>query len=98
MARTSWINDDSHPDLDAHVDKLEHFTKSIADGVVDDDELETQENNLVAAMNAPSRARSVRRAAREGHQAPRRAHRLQRDAHAARDGAGAGRERVTPKS
>ena len=50
MARASWINDESTPDLDAHVGQLEHFTKSIADGVVDATELETQENNLVAAM------------------------------------------------
>jgi predicted transcriptional regulator len=52
MARTSWIDADSNPDLDAHVAQLEHFTKSIADGHVDANELETQENNLVAAMKA----------------------------------------------
>jgi predicted transcriptional regulator len=50
MARQSWIDADSNPDLDAHVAKLEHFTKSMADGEVDANELETQENNLVAAM------------------------------------------------
>jgi hypothetical protein len=50
MARQSWIDADSNPDLDAHVSQLEHFTKSMADGVVDAKELETQENNLVAAM------------------------------------------------
>jgi hypothetical protein len=52
MARASWISDDSHPDLDAHVDKLEHFAASLADGVIDDHELATQEANLVAAMKA----------------------------------------------
>jgi hypothetical protein len=52
MARSSWIDAESNPDLDAHVAQLEHFTKSIADGVVDKDELEKQENNLVAAMKA----------------------------------------------
>jgi hypothetical protein len=52
MARASWINDESHPDLDAHVDKLEHFAASLADGVIDDQELATQEANLVAAMKA----------------------------------------------
>ena len=52
MARISWIDADSNPDLDAHVAKLEHFTQSIADGVVDKKELEQQENNLVAAMRA----------------------------------------------
>ena len=50
MARQSWIDADSNPDLDAHVAKLEHFTKSMADGEVDAKELETQEQNLVAAM------------------------------------------------
>lgn len=52
MARASWINDDSTPDLDEHVGKLEHFTNSLADGVVDANELATQEANLVAAMKA----------------------------------------------
>ncbi|HSK02711.1 MAG TPA: hypothetical protein VK932_15775 [Kofleriaceae bacterium] len=52
MARASWINDDTTPDLDAHIGQLEHFTQSIADGVIDDKELATQEQNLVAAMKA----------------------------------------------
>ena len=52
MARASWINDDSHPDLDAHVGGLEHFAASLADGVIDASELATQEANLVAAMKA----------------------------------------------
>lgn len=50
MARQSWIDADSNPDLDAHVAQLEHFAKSMADGQIDAKELETQENNLVAAM------------------------------------------------
>ena len=52
MARTSWIDHDSHPDLDAHVEQLSHFTASLADGVIDDKELATQEKNLVTAMRA----------------------------------------------
>jgi len=52
MARASWINDDTTPDLDAHIGQLEHFTQSIADGVIDASELATQEQNLVAAMKA----------------------------------------------
>lgn len=52
MPRASWINDDHHPDLDAHVGMLEHFTASIADGVIDAQELATQEQHLVAAMTA----------------------------------------------
>lgn len=52
MARASWINDDSTPDLDSHVADLEHFATSLADGVIDAKELSTQEANLVAAMKA----------------------------------------------
>jgi aldehyde:ferredoxin oxidoreductase len=52
MGRSSWINDDSTPDLDAHVGQLEHFANSLADGVVEASELSTQEANLVAAMKA----------------------------------------------
>jgi len=52
MARANWLDDDSHPDLDAHVSKLEHFANSLADGVVDATELTTQEKNLVGAMRA----------------------------------------------
>lgn len=52
MARASWLNDDTTPDLDAQVGKLEHFTASIADGVIDAQEMATQEQNLVAAMKA----------------------------------------------
>ncbi|MBA3394780.1 MAG: hypothetical protein H0T89_19190 [Deltaproteobacteria bacterium] len=52
MARASWISDDTTPDLDAHVGQLEHFTQSIADGVIDAKELATQEQNLVGAMKA----------------------------------------------
>jgi len=50
MARQSWIDSDSNPDLDAHLSQLEHFTKSMADGQIDANELEQQENNLVAVM------------------------------------------------
>jgi hypothetical protein len=52
MARASWISDDSHPDLDAHVESLDHFAASLADGVIDAHELATQETNLMAAMKA----------------------------------------------
>jgi aldehyde:ferredoxin oxidoreductase len=52
MARASWLDDDSHPDLDAHVEKLDHFAASLADGVIDAQELATQETNLAAAMKA----------------------------------------------
>lgn len=52
MARASWLDDDSHPDLDAHVESLDHFASSLADGVIDAGELATQEANLAAAMKA----------------------------------------------
>lgn len=58
MARASWLDDESHPDLDAHVADLDHFTSSLADGVVDDQELATQETHLVAAMKAVESALS----------------------------------------
>jgi predicted transcriptional regulator len=50
MARASWIDDDNHPDIDAHMSQLEHFTQSLADGEVDAEELATQENRLITAM------------------------------------------------
>lgn len=52
MARANWIDDDNHPDLDAHVSQLEHFANAIADGRVDADELARQEENLKDAMRA----------------------------------------------
>jgi len=52
MARISWLNDDSTTDLDAMVEKLDHFMQSIADNVIDAHELETQETNLADAMKA----------------------------------------------
>ena len=52
MARASWIDDDNHPAIDAHMQQLEHFTRSIADGVVDKQELATQGEKLLAAMRA----------------------------------------------
>jgi len=52
MARANWIDDDNHPDLEAHVEQLEHFASSLADGAVDATELATQEGNLRTAMQA----------------------------------------------
>ncbi|MEZ4367508.1 MAG: hypothetical protein R2939_14715 [Kofleriaceae bacterium] len=52
MPRASWLDDDSTPDLDAHVAKLEHFTNALADGVVDAAELATQEQLVAEAMRA----------------------------------------------
>jgi aldehyde:ferredoxin oxidoreductase len=58
MARASWLNDESTPDLDAHVASLDHFAASLADGVIDAQELATQEANLVTAMKAVESALS----------------------------------------
>lgn len=52
MGRISWIDDDNNPQLDEHVQQLEHFAQSLADGVIDKDELAKQEDHLVAAMKA----------------------------------------------
>jgi hypothetical protein len=52
MARVSWIDEDNHPDIDSHMEQLDHFTQALADGVVDTDELAKQQDNLIAAMRA----------------------------------------------
>ena len=52
MGRTSWIDSDNTPALDEHAQQLEHFAKSIQDGVIDADELNKQEENLLTAMKA----------------------------------------------
>lgn len=52
MGRQSWFDADDHPDIDSHMEQLDHFTTAIADGVVDADELAKQEQNLIAAMKA----------------------------------------------
>jgi len=53
MARASWLDEGTElPDLDKLVTRLDHFTSSLADGVVDRDELATQQAALVAAMRA----------------------------------------------
>jgi hypothetical protein len=52
MARSPWIDQETHPALDVHVERLEHFTASLADGVVDAAELAKQEQLLVGAMRS----------------------------------------------
>lgn len=53
MARISWLDEDTDvPNLDQHLQHLSHFTEALADGVVDQDELERQQDALVAAMKA----------------------------------------------
>lgn len=53
MARINWLDDETDlPALEEHVQQLEHFTQSLADGVVDADELAKQNEAVVAAMKA----------------------------------------------
>ena len=40
------------PALNERVQNLEHFTNSMADGVIDEEELQTQNTNVVNAMKA----------------------------------------------
>jgi agmatine/peptidylarginine deiminase len=53
MARINWLDEETDlPALDEHVQQLEHFTQSLADGVVDAGELAKQNDAVVAAMKA----------------------------------------------
>ncbi|MCA9682858.1 MAG: hypothetical protein KC457_11720 [Myxococcales bacterium] len=53
MARINWPDEDTDlPALEEHLAKLQHFTDSLADGVIDDDELSKQNQAVVAAMKA----------------------------------------------
>jgi tape measure domain-containing protein len=53
MARINWLDEETElPALDEHVQQLEHFTQSLADGEVDADELAKQNQAVVAAMKA----------------------------------------------
>ena len=56
MARTSWFDDHSDlPLIDEQVQRLESFTKAMADGVVEEKELSAQQERLAAAMKAVER-------------------------------------------
>ena len=51
MARTSWFDDKAeHPMIQEQISKLQSFTSALADGVVSSQELNGQEQSLVAAM------------------------------------------------
>lgn len=52
MARTSWFDDADLPVIEEQVQKLESFTQAMADGVIEKQELERQQESLVAAMKA----------------------------------------------
>jgi hypothetical protein len=53
MTRVSWFDEKTHmPVIDEQVHKLSTFVDAMADGVIDDSELEKQQTSVVAAMKA----------------------------------------------
>ena len=53
MARQSWLDESSQlPLIDEQVSKLDHFVSSLADGIIQKDELEKQQQALAEAMKA----------------------------------------------
>jgi hypothetical protein len=52
MPRTSWFDDADLPVIDEQVHKLESFADAMADGQVEKQELERQQQSLLAAMKA----------------------------------------------
>lgn len=51
--RINWLDSDTNlPALDERVQKLEHFMKSMEDGIIDNDELSTQGKTVASAMEA----------------------------------------------
>jgi hypothetical protein len=53
MTRISWFDEKTHmPVIDEQVHKLSTFVDAMADGVIDDAELDKQQTSVVAAMKA----------------------------------------------
>jgi predicted transcriptional regulator len=52
MPRTSWFDDADLPVIDEQVHKLESFADAMADGQIEKQELERQQESLLAAMKA----------------------------------------------
>ena len=51
MARTGWFDEHAeHPAVLQQVKQLESFTSALADGIVERNELDSQERRLAAAM------------------------------------------------
>lgn len=51
--RINWLDENTDvPALEEHVAKLQHFTDSMADGIIDDEELNKQNEALATAMRA----------------------------------------------
>lgn len=53
MSRASWFDADTEvPNLDAKIQELDSFTEAMADGKIDSEELETQQDRVVEAMKS----------------------------------------------
>jgi hypothetical protein len=53
MTRISWFDEHTHlPVVDEQVKNLSSFVDAMADGVIDDNELQKQQSSVVAAMKA----------------------------------------------
>ena len=53
MARTHWFDDSTHlPVIDEQAQKLDSFVQAMADGVIEKDELEKQQESLIQVMKA----------------------------------------------
>ena len=52
MPRTSWFDDTDLPVIDEQVQKLESFADAMADGQIEQRELDRQQESLVTAMKA----------------------------------------------
>jgi len=53
MTRVSWFDETTNmPVIDEQVHKLSTFVDAMADGVIDDAELDEQQSSVVAAMKA----------------------------------------------
>ena len=53
MKRVDWFDEKTHvPVIDEQVQKLSTFVDAMADGVIDDSELDKQQSSVVEAMKA----------------------------------------------
>jgi len=53
MARVDWFDEKTHvPVIDEQVQKLSAFVDAMADGVIDNAELEKQQSSVIEAMKA----------------------------------------------
>ncbi|MDP6118817.1 MAG: hypothetical protein QF473_21590 [Planctomycetota bacterium] len=51
MPRTSWLDAETHePQFAEYVQRLETFTEALADGVIDENEMQAQEDRLIDSL------------------------------------------------